>query len=251
MEPVEAPAVTNSSPSELPAAKSKRTGDIPTSAYNAEIERRGKQEPIVKSRLLPIEERFEAIASALRRSGLAVNITVDAKEEQLKLVMPMVHDLRYDDPLQMILELQDLELGDVVALGLANDKIYYAPRAAPNIYHDPLKREPFAKIREDEQKQMLAFAKKHKNNMPLRVTMLETKVSRLCGLEETIERADHAIRQLLKTKTENNYEDLVAALREQVEDVRQYTVKVPSLEARLALLERATLQAAADKGKEP
>lgn len=211
---------------------------LPSSPFNEEIQRRAQETPMTKSRCLKIEQRFEAICNTLRRSGLALTITVHAKEDQLQMAMPMVHDLRYDDPLKIIMDLQDLELGDVVAMGLANDKLYYAPRASPNIYRDPLKREPFSKLREDEQKQMLAFAKKHKSNLPLRIASLESKVLHLSNMEENLERSDHAIRELLKlNKIESSYEDLVQALREQVEDLRQHAIKVPSLEARVRALE--------------
>lgn len=227
------------------APEKKEPRPIPTSVYNEEIKRRGQEAPIARSRLLPIEQRFEAICNTLRRSGIALSITVDAKEEQLKVVMPKKLDLRCEDPFRIIMELQDLELGDVVAIGLANDCIYYLPQAAPNIYNDPLKREPFAKIREDEEKALVAFARKHKGNLPIRIADLEKKVLHLSGLEKNLERADHAIRELMKmTKQENNFEDVVQAMREEVADMKQYALLVPSVMARLESLERSSLVSA-------
>lgn len=208
------------------------------SEFDDEIARRAKERPMTRARTLPLDARFKAICNTLQRSGLALTITVKINEEDAKLAMSQCFDLRFDDPIHLIMDLQDLELGDVVAIALVGDKIYYHPRAAPNIYHDPVKREAFAKVREEEEKAKLKFAEKHKKNMSLRLLEVEKQVQRLSGYEANLERAERAVRELMKlNKVESSLEDTVQALREQVADVRQYTVLVPSISDRLKTVE--------------
>lgn len=208
------------------------------SEFDEEIKRRAAERPITRSRTLPLDSRFKAICNTLQRSGLALSIGIKVSEEDAKLAFSQSFDLRFDDPIHLILELQDLELGDVVAIALVGEKIYYHPRAAPNIYNDPVKREPFAKVREEEEQAKLKFAEKHKKNMSLRLLEVEKQVQRLSGYEANLERAERAVRELMKlNKVESSLEDMVQALREQVADVRQYTVLVPSISDRIKTVE--------------
>lgn len=208
------------------------------SEFDEEIKRRAMERPITRARALPLDSRFKAICNTLQRSGLALMISVKINEEDAKLSLSHSFDLRYDDPIHLIMDLQDLELGDVVAIALVGEKIYYHPRAAPNIYQDPVKREPFAKLREEEENAKLQFAEKHKKNMSLRLYEVERQVQRLSGYEANLERAERAVRELMKlNKVESSLEDTVQALREQVADVRQYTVLVPSISDRLKTVE--------------
>jgi hypothetical protein len=200
------------------------------SAYDDKLKERAKREPIAKTRQLTIQERFEGIVELLRRTGLSLGITVTMTEESAKQTMPYRFDLRHEDPMQLLYDLKDLEMGDVLTLALVNDWLYYFPRSSPNIYEDPVKREEHAKLREENEKAALAFAKKHKANLPLRIGALETKMVRMGNYEANLERADRAIRELLKqTKAEENDRDLVIALREEVKDTRETIQKVPVL----------------------
>lgn len=213
------------------------------SEFDEEIKRRAAEMPMTRARTLPLDSRFKAICNTLQRSGLALSIGVKVDEESAKIAMSHSFDLRYDDPIHLIMDLQDLELGDVVAIALVGDKIYYHPRAAPNIYQDPVKREPFAKLREEEEQAKLKFAEKHKKNLSLRLYEVERQVQRLSGYEANLERAERAVRELMKlNKVESSLEDTVQALREQVADVRQYTVLVPSLSDRLKTMEEKLAQ---------
>lgn len=204
------------------------------SAYDAKLKERAKKEPIAKTRKLTIQERFEAIANLLRNSGLALSITVHMTEETAMQTMPFKFDLQREDPLQLFYDLKDLEMGDVLALALVNDWLYYFPRAAPNIYEDPMKRKEHAKLREENEQALLKFAEKNKKNLPARIAIIENWMLKMKGYEANQERSERAVRELLKlNKAEENDRDLVIALRDEVKDTRDTVHKVPGLITRV------------------
>jgi hypothetical protein len=237
MEPQDAPLVASpplESPKKPVAAEDSKPFAKYHSAYDDKLKQRAKKEPIAKNRQLTIEQRFEAVANLLRNSGLALSITVHMTEETAMQTMPFKFDLQREDPLHLFYDLKDLEMGDVLGLALVNDWLYYYPRAAPNIYEDPMKRKEHAKLREENEAATLAFAHKNRKNLPARLAILENWMLKMKGYDANLERADRAIRELLKlNKTEENDRDLVIALRDEVKDIREIFNKVPGLITRV------------------
>lgn len=180
--------------------------------------------PSVEKPILTDEQRASGLVTAIKRSGIIVNMVEGGRTEQeTKEMFPHCFDIETDNPADLFAATEELDAGDTCTFALYGSRLYYFPRMIANPYHDPLKRQQLVdKIKKEEKKQLKAS--RQKGNFNQRLLALEQVVSKFLHMDDHMQELNESCARLIKVKESREIDkDQILALQQWIQNIARDT----------------------------